>query len=402
MTGNYNLKNLIIFSLTIYLILIFTNQFFSLELSSNKGFVDQLEYLKIFNNAPYLPEEKVNPSQAQRFFFPYLIGLILDFAQIKNHLYTFLIISNIFLNLLILQIFLLIISHIGLKKNISLIIISALIFNAYYFRVSLFAPMMISDYMFSYGLLLIVFFFIKNKKRYFYIGLILCSLSRQTSIILNLLFLALIIYNFFKKNKININIFIYGILINLILFFILKNIAGNFSNSISTNLSTSISGLFLLNYSLIDFGLFFIYLVNSNLIIFLLSFLLLINFNFYKKLLKLEVTIILFLSLAIWIQPILGGPKFTGTNISRLTIISLPIFLLFFSIIFKDLEIRTTHTIIIICLLFIASLHHNYTYLFKYFFEIKNFYFVGVNFFAHIMILMLLNKNYNKNYIKKI
>ena len=106
---------------------------------------------------------------------------------------------------------------------------------------------------------------------------------------------------------------------------------------------------------------------------------------------------LLSLAVIIWFQPILGGPSFTGGNIPRLTILSMPIFLVFYLFIFKDVEIDFIHTITIILLLFVTSFHHNYTYFLNHFFDYKNFHFAVTNFFLHFIIFIILFNNNRLN-----
>ena len=98
-------KNFLTFSLIFYLLLIFTNQFSSLEISTSMGFTDQLVYLDIINSAPHLLHGEIISPQVPRFFFPYVIGVLCEYIQFKNHLYYVLIFINIFINLLTILLF---------------------------------------------------------------------------------------------------------------------------------------------------------------------------------------------------------------------------------------------------------------------------------------------------------
>ena len=397
MTNNYSLRSLTIFSFLIYFILVFTNHFYSIEEASIIGFTDANQYLKIIQASPEIPIEKLSAQQAYRFLLPYTIGALSHFTQIND--YNLLIFFIFITHLLILNVFNQLVIHIGPKKNFSLIIISALIFNAYFFRPSLINPYIINDWIFVYGLLLIVTHTLTKKKYLFYIGLILCALTRQTSLILNILFLLSIIFNFNFKKKINIKIYMYGILINTIIFIFLTF----FSSILFTNFnyemySKLMSGILNLNYNFLELAIFTIRLINTHLFIIILLIFFILNFKIYKKLLNFEMLFLLSLAIVISAQPILGGPSITGGNISRLTILSMPIILVFYLFIFKDIEIEFIHTITIILLLFISSFHHNYTYFLNHFFDYKNFHFVGINFFIHFVIFIIL---FNINRLNK-
>lgn len=184
--------------------------------------------------------------------------------------------------------------------------------------------------------------------------------------------------------------------------FVLKSIAGNFSDNNATYLISHISAIFLPNYNFLDLSYGLFRLITANLFILILLILSILKFNFYKIIAKPELIIIFILGLSIWAQPILGSPTYTGSNISRLTILSMPVFLILFSIILKDLKIKFLHSIMIIILIFLSSLHHHYTYFFKLFFEFKNYHYAIGNMFIHVVIFILFLKNYRKNLNKKV
>ena len=393
-------KNFLTFSLIFYLLLIFTNQFTSLEISTSMGFTDQLVYLDIINSAPHFLHGEIISPQVPRFFFPYVIGALCEYIQFKNHLYYVLIFINIFINLLTILLFLEITRHINIKTNINIILLSALIFNAYNFRANLYAPAMLNDALFTYGFLLITCFFINKKINYFYIGLVICCLTRQTSMILNIVFLILIFYEIIFKGNTTIGIFVNGILINIFLFFVLKYISSNFfgdTGSYGAYLFPSISALFLSKYTFLDLLIVILRMIVANFFLISLLSLFILKYNFHKKKINFDFIIILLLGLSVWVQPILGSPSFTGSNISRLTILSFPIFLILFSIIFKDFEINLLDSGIIIVLIFLSSMHHSYTYFFNLFFEFKNYHYAIISFLLHFIIVVLFLKAYDKH-----
>ena len=104
MLNNYNLKDTYIFSFTIYLILYFTNQHYSLEDMILIGFTDQLKYLKIVDAATNSINIEVSEQQGYRFLIPYIIGKISNLLKIQNNFILFSIIM-ILLNALIIHTF---------------------------------------------------------------------------------------------------------------------------------------------------------------------------------------------------------------------------------------------------------------------------------------------------------
>ena len=393
MLHNNNIKNISIYSFTIYLILYFSNQYYSMEDLILIGFTDQLKYLEIINMASNPINVEVSEQQGYRFLIPYIVGKISNILKIQNNFILFSIIM-ILLNILIIHAFNKIILYINVKKNISLIMISALIFNAYMFRPAIINPILINDWLFTYGLLLITTYIIKNKEGYFYLGLVLCAITRQTSQVLNLVFLFVILYSFIYRKKIKIDVYFYGILINISIFICLTVISATFTGGFNKDMYINhILGIFYFDYKLLDLMIFILEFLNAYSFEIILLVFFISNFESYKKFLNFEVILITILALSIWIQPFLAGPSVTYGNIARLTILSLPMILVVFLYIFKELDIKSSYTIITILLLGISSFHHHYTYFLNYFFDYKNFHFAIINFLLNSIILTIFIKN---------
>ena len=375
MSHSYSLKKLFIFSFAIYLILYFSNQYYSLEDMILIGFTDQLQYLKIVDEPNNLTNIEISLQHRYRFLIPYIVGTISSLLQIQNNFILFSIVM-ILSNGLIIHTFNKIVIHLNIKKNFSLIIISALIFNAYMFRPAIINPILVNDWLFTYGLLLITTYIIKKKEGYFYFGLVLCSITRQTSQVLNLVFLFVILYNFIFRKKIKTDIYFYGIIINISIFICLSVISSSFIGGFNKDMYINhIFGIFYFEYNLLDLMMFILQFLNAYSFEIILLIFFISNFESYKKFLNFEIILITILALSIWIQPFLAGPDVTYGNISRLTILSLPIILIVFLYLFKELNVKSSYTIIIILLLGMSSFHHHYTYFLNYFFDYKNFHF---------------------------
>ena len=106
MKKNYNLNLFWVTIFIFYLILIITNNFISFDQATLVGFGDQMDYLMIFEAAPGFSGTEINPNQAQRFFFLYIIGTFFEFIGLKKYVYIELIFLNILIHLLIFHIFL--------------------------------------------------------------------------------------------------------------------------------------------------------------------------------------------------------------------------------------------------------------------------------------------------------
>ena len=101
----------------------------------------------------------------------------------------------------------------------------------------------------------------------------------------------------------------------------------------------------------------------SNFFIIILLFFTCFNLTKVKRKIKIKHWSILILGLLIWSQPILGGPIFTGGNIQRLTSFSIPIFLILFSYIYKDIKLGNLNYYLIFVLMIISSFDHRYSFL---------------------------------------
>lgn len=402
MSKKYRFKNLMLFSLIIYFLLYLTNKFYSYEDLVFIGFTDHLKYLEIFNAAKNSTNAEVSQQQSYRFLIPYCLAKISNLFNFQNNFILFSVIL-ILINLLIIYSFNKIIIYLNVKKNFSLIIISALIFNTYMFRPAIINPILLNDWLFTYGLILIANYIIQKKEGSFYVGLIFCSVTRQTSQVLNLVFLFVIVYSFIFKKKNNIKPYFYGLIINTSIFVILLIISTFYNNEdLNNNIYKShILGLFYFNYTLIDLMTMILQFLNTYIFEVMLLIYLIAYFRHYKKFINFDVVLIGMMGLSIWTQPFLAGPNVTFGNISRLTVISLPVILIFFLYIFRNLEVKLVSTIFIILLLGISSLHHNYTYFFNFFFDYKNFHFGLINLLLKFLILAILLNNNHKFKILK-
>ena len=160
-----------------YFVLHITTQFYSSEDLISIGFYDQLKYIKIYDSAFNSIDVEVASQQGYRFLLPYLLGIFSRVFQINNF-FVLCSIVILVINILIIYSFNRIIIYLNVKKNFSLIMISALIFNAYMFRPSIINPFLLNDWVFTYGLLLITTYFIKKNKITFTLRfIIMCNIK---------------------------------------------------------------------------------------------------------------------------------------------------------------------------------------------------------------------------------
>lgn len=251
---------------------------------------------------------------------------------------------------------------------------SFIIFNPYSFRLYLASPGAICDAFFVLGILLLSVGLKDRKAWFIYCGVLICSLSRQTVIMI--LPIILIYYYFKKIDKIH---FIYlGLIVTTIL---ISNriIVRYFFDSNSVNyLAAHILGVFeffFLNFDINQFLKF-----SGRFIVFLLTLSPLIRITTFTKNHLFAIVFFLFIGL----QPILGGPANTGTGIQRLLALGLPLLL---PIVWSYKFTRSTF-FSFLGLEFLISLHHHFSFL--NYFSISKYSFLGILLIAASLSFILL------------
>ena len=253
---------------------------------------------------------------------------------------------------------------------------------------------MINDQLFILGSLFLIQGLVKNNSIALIIGVSISSIARQTSMIF---VPCLIIYMFFcffgkEKQKLSnnfwVSIFI-SITLILFIFFFTKEYSNNFSVNDYNNLIRSITGIFKDNFSFKDLALFCaqIFIANSYLLFLIIIFLATKDFSFKLNRCFL---IILLIGIGIFVQPILAGPKFTLGNVSRLTVLSLPFFLIFLYKVFPLKNLNLISSKFIYIFIFISSFHHNYSI---FTFLNNFFYFMLITLIFLVNLVYILTKN---------
>lgn len=367
-----------------FLLLLFitaTNNYTSIENSIIDGFSDQKNYLNIIVDSPSFTIQEVAKYQSERFFFPYIIGALINLFNLNQISYEIFIFLNITIFFLILSSFIKLLNFENSNINLNNLLILSFACNPYIFRAGIYAPLMINDYIFILGIILFLFFLLHGKINLLTISVLICSFSRQTALLmLPVLFFYLYCKKINNKEKIYI---ISNIFILILIFFFNKHMSSFFNVKLDENLIKTISGLFKFNYTFSELILFIARFFISNFFIIILSFFTFLNFTKLKKKIKLKYWYVLILGLLIWSQPILGGPIFTGGNIQRLTSFSIPIFLILFSYIYKDVKLGNFNYYLIFSLLIISSFDHRYSFLGKL--EI----FTNVNYLQSIIFIFI-------------
>ena len=348
------------FSFLILLYIFFTNSYFDYQDSLIYGGADGFSYYEISKFAPKISATPIQPIHSERFFFPYIIGIISKIFNLEIYLlYRILVVTIIiFINKFFIDIFL------QYNKNIYLILISLLVLNLnpYLSRYYISVPLIVNDLLFIYGSLLSLNGLKDEHQKKFFIGLIIASLARQSAIAILFSILVLKIIKkkkFFMKNSDIIFSFLIFLFIYVSSYFYSSLVPPESSRS--DQYFVTIFGLFLENKKVEELFVFFIWP-------FLSFFPLLFYFFLFikKNLIKLKINsninyyIIVFASL-ILLQPVMQGLDVSGKNIIRLTTLAFPSILTFFLINSKSEKFSNLKFILFSLLVFIWSSHPTFS-----------------------------------------
>ena len=357
---NYK-KNLSYFYFFIILTLIlFSNTYFSFEESLIYGGADGKSYYDISKFSPKLSEVQIQPIHAERFFFPYLIGLISKIITIDIYvLYRILVILIIILiNKIIIEFL------INFKKNEYFIIITILILNCnpYFTRFYIAAPLILNDLIFIYGSVVCINSLYKKNKKEFFIGLAIASFARQSSAAICI---SILLLKILKKNKFILSYS--DVLVSFIIFIIIYYLGYLYSGNIpmqgtrSDQYYITLFGLLIEKKQAIKLLIYFIwpFLSFGPLILY---YLFLVKNNFYIKKMLINLNIfIIFFSFLIILQPILQGLTVSGKNIIRLSTLAYPAILIFLIINSKTSKLKKIIPLFFIILSIVWSSHPTFS-----------------------------------------
>lgn len=305
----------IIFSV---LFILFTNNYYNFEQTLMIRQNDGLSYMNIAKSSYKFSEETLHYHHAQRFYIPYLIGIIGNSLKIDNYSVFQIFIYLSIVSIIILHCYIVFESKCDFKTAI--IISSLVLFNPYLLRYFLSVPTMVNDAFFLLGLYIFCYGIFKNNYLII-LGTIITLISRQTGLfvflccilllyqdrkfreILYISILIIIIFslsNFYAKNTSTIG-------------FNFKHLWGIFSSIAEKDLIYTIKWLLLPLYGYLPI------IVYS---IFRRKFL---NIKF-----SLERMLLIFLFISTIGVSVLAGPDMASRNIIRHTVIVLPVLAIFF------------------------------------------------------------------------
>ena len=357
---SYNRNIPYVFSLIILVYIFFTNSYFDYKDSLIFGGADGFSYYQISKYAPNISAISIQPIHSERFFFPYIIGIISKISNIDIYsLYRVFVIALI---LLINKYFIDIFFQFNKSTHIVLVSLLILNLNPYFTRYYIAVPLLINDLFFIYGSLLTINSLKENNQKKFYIGLIIASFARQSAaaICLSILILKLIQKKFFMRNS--------EIILSFFIFTLIYFFCYLYSSQVPISDASRSN-----QYFVTIFGLFIEKKSFNELLIFLiwpfLSFapLIIYYFLFIKKnLVKFKVNLslnyfIIFFSLLIILQPILQGLDVGGKNIIRLSTFAFPAILTYFLINSKSQRFSKIKLILFSAITFIWCSHPTFS-----------------------------------------
>lgn len=350
-----------LFLLFTFLIIFFSNSHFTFIETLTYGGADGASYLSISKASPNITLEKITPIHSERFFFPYLIGILSKIFNFEIfYLYKlFVVINLILINFYLYKIFKLI----KIDNQMIFLVLSIINFNPYFSRFYIAVPTIINDLFLILGFTIVIYNITNHKvnNSSLLIGSAISFASRQTSIALIIAYLT--VYFFLKKRIINFKYEVY--ISSLFILFLILSFYYS-SHTFDTpgyrqdlySFETRVLGLFLQKTSLNEKLIFLLFPILSYgpLLIFLVLFR---RFNFnLKELIKSEKIIYLvILTTLVFLQPILSGPEISGRNIIRLTTLGISPFVVLIFLITKERNFKFKKLKLIILFYIIIFFH---------------------------------------------
>ena len=178
------------------ILILLTNNYFSLEESFYFGARDGEDYYIIAENFENIPYQKLDYHKAWRFIIPTIIGITAKTFNFDVYLtFSFFTIIACISSIIF---FYLILKKLKIDNFHIFYLTSFLMFNPYLIRYFIALPTMINDIVFINSGLIILLGLINNKKSFMYFGFLLALFTRQNSIFF---LLSIIISKFVFKNK---------------------------------------------------------------------------------------------------------------------------------------------------------------------------------------------------------
>lgn len=330
--------------------------------------MDTSIYLAIADSAPDLPAVGSNLvfHGAQRFLFPYLVGLASKFFGISSW-FSFQLIVQVssFVTILFLSRTLKLVDK--SNQNWNSILLCIAVFHPFLFRLQIGFSGFVNDAIFLAGLSIFTYGLVRTSISYKFFGLLIMIPSKQTVfLIVPIMYLAELVFS--KGPKIRIHVLWLPILIFMGVYYVaISKLIGPFS---SPN-STSSMALGFLHWAIEFDGIeSFLQLLNFlargllGLFLPFLGFVSLSRFNFDVDKLDSSAKLIASCFIAVILQPLISGPSITDASIQRLLSLGLPTLLILIAILGRqNFFVGNRKFLVLFGLLFLGSWHHLFSFI---------------------------------------
>lgn len=329
---------------------------------------DSFSYVEIFKSAPNLPDYSrgIPFHHAQRFIFPYALGLIAKVVPCSP--YWLFLLTNVSCIIGILVIFT---KHMTLSvRQFSLsefaLVLAVFLLHPYSFRQYLNAPYLINDIIFILGLGLSTLALTTRRPVLLILGFTVAEAARQTGLLLIPGILLWIHFNWPRgREKIALSVLIPGVGVGLYVF--TSKIAAIFASKdqnmeILTALADYLTG------SAFSLSGFFEFLFRGSIVFLLpLGVFILPTKTLASDFMERRATLVPLIVMVVscFAQPLSAGPIFTAGNFQRLGMLSYMPILLICRELYLAQHIRCgrskSYLFLTLAFIFIASMHHVYS-----------------------------------------
>jgi len=322
-----NIKTICLF----FIFVLITNRYYSVD--NDQDFIstaagDVFSYRVIAESAPEMPKMQIPFQHAQRFLVPYSAGILAKFLGLRVELVMRLLVSGIFFLCLIFSDRFL--NKLNVPNYVGTVLIFLVFANPYLVRIGLALPFLINDLGFVMGLILALQGLYLHESITLFIGIIVSVLCRQTSMVMIFPLAVSFISECYRgrwkssfciANISSISFILIGYIGTAKIAYMMSDVSYNVDHIIG-----------MLNWIANDFDLKMLidFLVRGATAFLVVIAILAFIFIKWKPMPYsyrwddcLPPLLLIFASGLIALQPILAGPKVTGGNLARLSVLGL-------------------------------------------------------------------------------
>ena len=360
-----NNKYFYLFMFCVFILL--TNIYFPFDLAVTIcGQADMQSYYDIAHSAPFVPEHTIAYHHAQRAYLPFLLGSIANLFSLNPDFLVMAMNSLLLVGMIL--VFMKTIEIIGVDENLKILLLALICLNPYISRYFSLFYYMVNDTLFMFGFVLVVYAMVANSVRYLLIGVLLAALGRQTAL---LLLPAASIYLFMYHNghsKIKALLAVAFIVFSVVAIYMIGGYFAGLTGAKNQNASSVTSFfLWLSDFKLSKLKILAEFYIRGlvgqiTIVVLFVVYYFVVRPKYFDKLFLL----IVFLSVSVWIQPLLAGPDNAGNNIVRLCIYSFPGLVVAFALLSTknySIKLNIKTLTVVVLLLALTSIHHRWSWI---------------------------------------